>query len=230
MQKIIRLGLLSIAFTFIFGIFAVSNANAQGPLTEILNRMEAHRSSLDSLKANVKMAKVDATLGEEDISIGSVMYLPQSGRNDYVRVDWTKPAEETLTVVKGKYVIYQPRLRQALCGDANEAKGSGKANNALSFMSMSKSQLKDNYQVKYIGKESVNGTSVAHIQLIPKKASAYKSADIWVNADGMPIQARVVERNDDSTTIQLSGIQKNVRVNGKDFSVNLPKDVKCTRG
>ncbi len=230
MQKIIKLGLLSIAFTFVFSVFAVSDANAQGPLTEILNRMETHRNSLDSLKASVKMAKTDALLNETDISEGKVMYLPQSGRNDYVRIDWTKPLEETLTVVKGKYVAYRPRLGQALCGDSKDAKGGAKAGNALDFMSMSKTQLKANYDVKYIGKESVTGTSVAHLQLIPKKSSGYKSADIWVNADGMPIQARVIERNDDSTTIQLSSIQKNVKVNGKDFSINLPKNVKCTRG
>ncbi len=230
MQKIIKLGLLSIAFTFVFSVFAVSNANAQGPLTEILNRMEDHRNSIDYLKENVKMAKTDALLDETDIREGKVMYLPKSGRNDYVRLDWTKPVEEYLTVVKGKYMMYQPRLKQALCGDSKEAKGGGKANNALEFMSMSKTQLKANYDVKYLGKESVLGTSVAHLNLVPKKASGYKSADIWVNSDGMPIQAKVVERNNDSTTIQLSGIQKNSKIDGSKFSINLPSNVKCTRG
>lgn len=230
MQKIIKLGLLSIAFTFVFSVFAVEHANAQGPLTEILNRMEAHRNSVDSLKANVKMAKTDALLDETDITEGKVMYLPTSGRNDYVRIDWTKPVEETLTVVKGNYVMYRPRLKQALCGDSNDAKGKNNPSGALAFMSMSKTQLKANYDVKYLGKETVLGTSVAHLNLVPKKASGYKSADIWVNSDGMPIQAKVVERNNDSTSIQLSGIQKNVKVNGKDFSIKLPSNVKCTRG
>jgi outer membrane lipoprotein-sorting protein len=231
MQKIIRLGLLGIAFTFIFSIFSVERANAQGPLTEVLNRMEAHQKSLSSLKANVKMSKIDATLGEEDITVGTVIYLPQNGQNDYVRIDWTKPVEESLAVVKGSYVLYRPRLKQAICGETDKVKGSGTANNALAFMSMSKSQLKANYQVKMLGEEKVSGTSVAHLQLIPKTKSSYQSADIWVNVDGMPIQARVIEKNKDSTTIQLSSISKNLgSINGGIFKINLPKNVKCTRG
>ncbi|MDQ3633435.1 MAG: outer membrane lipoprotein carrier protein LolA [Acidobacteriota bacterium] len=231
MQKIIRLGLFSIVFTFIFSIFSVERANAQGPLTEVLNRMEAHQKSLSSLKANVKMSKIDATLGEEDITVGTVVYLPQNGQNDYVRIDWTKPVEESLAVVKGSYVLYRPRLKQAICGETDKVKGSGTANNALAFMSMSKSQLKANYQVKMLGEEKVSGTSVAHLQLIPKTKSSYQSADIWVNVDGMPIQARVIEKNKDSTTIQLSSISKNLgSINGGIFKINLPKNVKCTRG
>jgi outer membrane lipoprotein-sorting protein len=231
MQKIIKLGLLSIAFTFVFSVFSVSNVNAQGPLTEILNRMEAHQKALSSLKANVKMSKIDATLGEEDITAGTVVYLPQNGRNDYVRIDWTKPVEESLAVVKGSYILYRPRLKQAICGETDSVKGTGTANNALAFMSMSKDQLKANYQIKLIGEEKVNGTAVAHLQLIPKTKSSYKSADIWVDKDGMPLQARVIERNNDSTTIQLSNISKNLgSINGGIFKINLPKNVKCTRG
>ncbi len=75
--------------------------------------MDDHRNSIDSLKANVKMAKTDALLDETDIREGKVMYLPMSGRNDYVRLDWTKPVDEYLTDGKGKYMMYRPRLKQA---------------------------------------------------------------------------------------------------------------------
>lgn len=230
MQKIIRLSLLSIAFTFVFGASATTDANAQGPLTETLNRMEAHRETLTSLVANVKMAKTDSTLGETDIYEGQAKYLPKNGRNDYVRIDWAKPLEEYLAVVKGEYTMYRPRLKQAFCGDSKKAAGGGKANNALAFMSMSKAELNANYRIQWMGEESVRGVPVAHLKLNPKKDSGYKSANIWVNADGMPIQARVIERNNDSTTIQLSKIQRNVKVDGGDFKINLPGNVKCLRG
>jgi hypothetical protein len=39
-------------------------------------------------------------------------------------------------------VLYRPRLKQAIVGNAKDAKGNGKANGALAFMNMSKAQLK----------------------------------------------------------------------------------------
>ncbi len=231
MQKIIRLGLFSIAFTFAFSIFAVSDVNAQGPLTEILNRMEKHRNSLSSLKADVKMAKTDALLKETDITFGTVIYLPVENRDDYVRINWSKPVEESMAVVNGKYIIYRPRLKQAICGETEKVqKDNSRVSGPLGFLGMSKAQLKATYNRQYLGVTKINGSEVAHIKLSPKKKNRYKSAEVWVDADGMPVQAKVVEDNDDSTTIQLSKISKNVKVNGSDFKINLPKGVKCTKG
>jgi outer membrane lipoprotein-sorting protein len=234
MQKVIRLGLLSVAFTFVFSSFALTGANAQGPLTEILNRLENNRKSLTSLKASVKMEKTDATIEETDVTEGTVIYLPQSGKNDYVRIDWdrfqNRPFEESMAIVKGKYIIYTPRRKQALCGSTNSVSGKGTANNALSFMSMSKAELKANYRVRYMGKTTIGGSEVAHLTLTPKTRSSYKAAEIWVDSDGMPRSAKVIEGNDDSTTIVLSNIRKNVSVNGSDFKISLPKGIKCTSG
>jgi outer membrane lipoprotein-sorting protein len=50
-----------------------------------------------------------------------------------------------------------------------------------------------------------------------------------VDGNGMPIQAKVTENNNDTTTVLLTKLQKNVTVNGKDFEVSLPKDVKVVK-
>jgi outer membrane lipoprotein-sorting protein len=41
----------------------------------------------------------------------------------------------------------------------------------------------------------------------------------------MPIQAKVIENNNDSTTVLLSNIEKNANINASQFEVKLPKDV-----
>src|SRR5690349_362611 len=110
MKRIFRLSLTAAALMFVFSIFAVTESKAQGPLNEILKRMEAHRQSLTSLKASVKMDKYNAQLDEHDITEGTTMYLPTKGRDALVRIDWTRPVEETLSVVNKQYVLYRPRL------------------------------------------------------------------------------------------------------------------------
>lgn len=231
MKSFLRSSLTAIAVTMFFGIFALNAAQAQFVQQEILNRMDKHNRALQSLRSSLTMEKYNYQLKEPDTTEGSIMYLPSKGRDAYIRIDWTKPVEEMLVVRNGQYLLYRKRLNQAIVGKVKDAQGSGKANNALGFMNMSKAQLKANYSIKYIGEETVNnGVKTAHLELTPKKATSYKMAEIWVDADGMPIQAKVVEGNNDSTTVMLSNVQKNVTINASIFDPTLPRDVKKISG
>ena len=231
MKKFISFSSAAIALMFVFSIFAVTETRAQGIPNEILKRMEAHRESLTSLQANVTMDKYNAQIDEHDITQGTTMYLPAKGRDALVRIDWTKPLQETLSVVNKQYVLYRPHLKQAIVGKVDKSSKNTKSTNALAFMSMSKEQLKANYNVQYLGQESVSGNiQTWHLKLLPKTASNYQYAEIWVDGNGMPIQARVVENNNDSTTVLLSNLQKNGNLNASVFKVNLPKDTKIIKG
>lgn len=220
MKSFLRLSLMALAIAFIFGSLSVTETKAQ--LQEILNRMDANNKSLQSLRANAMMVKYDSLLKESESREGKTIYLPSKAREPFVRIDWTKP-EETLATSNGVYVLYRPRLGQAITGKTKEAKGSGKAGGALSFINMSKAQLKANYSIQYIGAEKLsNGTETVHLQLTPKAVTSYKMAEVWVDKDGMPVQAKVIETNNDWTTILLSNIQKNITINAKEFKVSLP--------
>lgn len=231
MIKFLRLGLAAIALTFFFNAFAVTETKAQGPLNEVLKRMEASRNTVSSLRANITMVKFNNQLGESDTYQGTTVYLPAKGRDALVRIDWTSPRKESLAVVNKQYVLYNASLKQAIVGKVNDAKGNAKANNALAFLSMSRDQLRANYTVKYLGQENVKGgIPTARLELTPKIASSYKSAELWVDKDGMPIQAKVTENNDDSTTILLSNLQKNGTIKASVFKIDLPKGTKVVEG
>jgi len=40
----------------------------------------------------------------------------------------------------------------------------------------------------------------------------------------------VVEKNDDSTTVRLTNVQRNARVSSDEFRLDLPSDIKRVRG
>lgn len=231
MKSFIKLSLTILSAILIFNAFGVSETRAQNPIPEILRRMEVNRNNLTSLRSNVKMVKHNAQLDESDTTEGTSIYEPTKGRDALVRIDWTKPVQETLAVVNGKYVLYRPRLKQAITGNAKNAQGNAKANSALSFINMSKDQIKSNYTIKYIGQESVSGGSMTwHLELTPKTASDIKMAEIWVDSDGMPIQAKIIEKNNDWTTVLLSNFQKNAKIDRSQFEVKLPRDTKIVNG
>ena len=230
MKTFFRFGLTAMALMLVFNAFAITETKAQNILPEILKRMETHRNNLTSLRSSVMMVKYDSVLKVSDTTSGTASYVPLKGRDALVRIDWTKPSVETLAVANGKYILYRPRLKQAIIGNTNNAKGP-KANSALSFMNMSKDELKANFAIKYLGEEKVSGDiSTWHLELTPKTAQNYKVAELWVDGNGMPIQAKVVENNNDTTTVLLSNLEKNTKINTDIFIVKLPKDVKRIDG
>ncbi|MEZ5345717.1 MAG: outer membrane lipoprotein carrier protein LolA [Pyrinomonadaceae bacterium] len=228
MRNFSKLLLPAIAVTFFFTAFGAQRAEAQ-IVNEILKRMETHAQALSSVRSKITMSQHDAGLDDYDVKKGSVNYLPGKGRNVYVRVDWTQPSE-ILVVANGDYVLYRPMIKQAIVGKTAEASKNNKAGGAFAFMNMSKSQLQANYQVVYLGVEKINGKEVWRLRLDPKTNVSYKSAELWVDGDGMPIQNKINEKNNDSTTILLENIEKNVTIKGNIFKIDLPGDVKKIKG
>ena len=228
MKSFLRTSLMAIAVAFIFGSLSATDAKAQ--LQEILNRMDAHNKSLQTLSSNVMYVKQNTQIGESDTKEGTVIYKTEKKTKPYVRIDWTKPVLEILASSKGNYVVYRSTIKQAYTGETKNAIGSGKAGGVLEFINMSKVQLKANYSMKYIGAEKLsNGTETFHLELTPKNAASYKVADIWVDKDGMPIQMKATENNNDTTTVLLSGIKKNITLKADAFKVKLPPDTQFVK-
>ncbi len=225
MKKVLRYSFLVISLGL---LISVSDASAQGVLSEILKRMDLNNKNLQTLQANVTMVKTNTQLGVSDESIGSTKYLPKVGdRKMYVRIDWVKPLEEQVSVIGDDYELYRKRLNQVITGKVGKAKNSAGVGNALGFMNMSKDQLKANYNVQYISQENVKGgTATWRILLIPKTATNYKNAELWVDGNGLPVQARITENNSDHTTVLLEGVQKNLTLPGAIFKLQYPASAK----
>jgi len=229
MNKGLRFAFVSFALSLFIVAGVAGQAQAQrGVLGEILHRMDEHNKSLVSLKADVLMEKFNSQLGETDTSSGTTSYLPKKTKGTMaVRIDWTKPVEEHIVILGDTYKLYRPRLNQVITGKVDSVqKDKNVPGNALAFMSMSQAQLRANYEVNYIGQES----NLWHIELIPKTKTSYKSAELWVDSNGMPTQAKIIEQNNDTTTVKLSGLQKNVTISTAEFQLTLPKGVKQIQG
>jgi outer membrane lipoprotein-sorting protein len=228
MKNIFKLGFAAIALGLFFNAFAVTETRAQGLVDTILKKMDAQYKALQTLQGNVKMTKYDSVLQDSDVTEGTMKFVPIRGGDPYVRVDWSKPRNEILSSYQGRYVAYQPSVPKCFEGETKKAKSTGKASNALTFMNMNREQLKNSYSVRYMGEEKLaDGTVTWHLELTPKTAQSYKSADLWVDGNGMPRQARIVEKNNDTTTVLLSGLDLNKKINGSLFKVDVPKSVRC---
>jgi len=231
-----RLFPLSIVFAMLVGaLFSfpqATNGQSAGLVSSVLNRMERNRQSLKSLKASLSMEKYNAQLRDKENYSGWVLYMPATGRDASVRIEWQKPQHEILAVSKGQYTLFRPRLNQAIVGKSGSVKGKAGAGGVLEMMYMTRQQLEARFQpLQDVREETLwGGVSTIHLTLVPKGNASFKYAEIWVDSSGMPVQTKIVEKNDDATTMRLSGMERNLRISSEEFVVKLDSNVKIVKG
>jgi outer membrane lipoprotein-sorting protein len=234
MKRLISSGLM-LAFilsTLVLVSPTTTNGQGAGLVSSVLNRMEKNRQTLKSLRAGISMVKYNSQLGVEDKYAGVVIYLPSAGRQASVRIDWSQPRREVLSVSNNKYTIFRPALNVVYTGDARKMGGKdSKASGLLDMMNMSRGQLEARFEpVKDVREETLwGGVSTIHLTLVPKGNPGYKYAEVWIDAGGMPVQTKIVEKNDDSTTMRLMNLEKNQKVSQSDFDVKFDSNVKIVK-
>ena len=232
MKRLIPPGILLVllASAFIVGSPKATTGQSAGLVSSVLNRMERNRQSLRSLKASLSMEKYNAQLRDAERYKGLVTYLPGSGRDASVRIEWQSPQHEILTVSNGKYTLFRPRLNMAYVG--NSKSNRNKAGGVLEMMYMTRAQLEARFEpVKDVREETLwGGVSTIHLTLVPKGNASFKYAEIWVDSSGMPVQTKIVEKNDDATTMRLSSMERNLKIPGDDFNIKLDSTVKIVKG
>jgi outer membrane lipoprotein-sorting protein len=178
------------------------------------------------------MEKYNAQLRDKESYSGWVLYLPATGRDASVRIEWQKPQHEILAVSKGQYTLFRPRLNQAIVGKSGSVKGKAGAGGVLEMMYMSKQQLEAKFQpLQDVREETLwGGVSTIHLTLVPKGNASFKYAEIWVDSSGMPVQTKIVEKNDDATTMRLNGMERNLKISPDEFKVDLDSSVKIVKG
>lgn len=234
MKKLFTLSLAALTLAASLA-FVAQPAQAQGPglVSSILNKMDRNRRSLSSLRAALTMQKYNAQLRDFDMSYGEMAYLAASGRDANVRVDWTKPVRESLSVSGGQYTLYRPRLSQAYQGSTRAQQKNTKVNSVLSFaFNMTGAQAKNQFNVELAGEGTLEngGPHVWWLKLTPRGGASYQFAEVWVDDSGMPVQTRVTEKNGDSTLVRLTNIQRNARISTDEIKIELPAGTKIVKG
>jgi len=216
------------------GLVAIPHptANAQaGLVSSVLTRMEKNKQSLKTLSADISMEKYNSQLRDSEKYSGTIRYIPAGRGAAFVRLDWNKPLQEILVVANGGYVLYRPRLKQALIGTTSAVR-SAKDNDVLALLNMSAAQLRSRFGDFQDEREETlwGGIHTTHLKAVPKTAASYKYIEVWIDDSGMPVQTKMVEKNDDSTTMRLSNVQKNSDIPMSIFKLDLDSSVKRIKG
>ena len=225
---ILALALLVVALV----VVPVPRTDAQaGLVSSLYTRMQRNQQTLKSLSADISMVKYNSQIRENDEFYGTVKYIPVGGKSAFVRLEWTKPQHEILAVANGAYILYRPRLNMAYVGTTNSIKN-GKDSDVLALLNMSTTQLRARFgDLQDLRDETLwGGVATTHFKAVPKNAASYNYIEVWVDSSGMPVQTKMVEKNNDSTTVRLTNVTKNQTIDKGIFELKLDSSVKKVKG
>lgn len=225
--------ILAVALLFIALVTTpLRPTNAQaGLVSSLYTRMQRNQQTLKTLSADISMDKYNSQIRDSDKFYGTVKYIPIGGKSAFVRLEWSKPQHEILTVANGAYVFYRPRLNQAITGTTNSIK-SGKDTDVLALLNMTTTQLRTRFNdLQDVRDETLwGGVTATHFKAVPKTAVNYNYIEVWVDSSGMPVQTKMVEKNNDSTTVRLTNVSRNQTIDKGVFEQKLDSSVKKIKG
>src|SRR5262245_27506128 len=199
-------------------------------LSGILNKMGKAHQEMKSLRADLIKQNTNNQIGISDTDYGAFIYKPAVGKaKGRLRIDYTKPSKDIISLIGENLVFYQPRVNQAVKTTlANAAKGKVGGYAQLVGLDGSLKSQTSNYNIEVVRlDEQVNNVSTAVLRLIPKNGNQIASIDIWVNQqNSLPIQWKIIERNGDITVVILNNMEVNVNIPDSAFNVNIPSGTK----
>lgn len=227
MKKVVTLTLIAGMLLTLVGAAGVRAATKPQLLTGILNKMENAHQQMKSLKAEITQQRTNPQIGSTDTDYGIVIYKPGSGKEKgKLRIDYTRPSKDIVSVVGENVTFYQPRINQVFKGTLNKV-SKGKAGANLVGLDSSLRALTANYNIEFVKDEAINGQMTTLLRLTPKGGGQYSAIDLWVNQQNwLPAQWKMFERNGDFSVITLRNLQLNTGVADAAFVVNIPNGVK----
>ncbi len=201
--------------------------------TPILERMTRAIQQMRTLRAEISQEKFYAQLGLKDPPEKGVLYMKRKGERDVLlRIEITVPEKRIITVKDRRFVLYQPRINQAIEGVIDRTAQRAAAG-FLAYLFHGVAQAAEDYEITFAGHETISGRRFAHLVLTPKpnRRDVYRRVDLWVDQQlWLPTVQKIVEANRDETLLVLENIRLNVNLSESLFVQKLPSHVQRVKG
>jgi outer membrane lipoprotein-sorting protein len=190
----------------------------------LLERMRTEQANLRTLKARLEQVKSYPQLGIEDPVEKGFLYF-EPGK---MRLEIQEPEVRILVVKDGKYVLYQPRIRQAIEGTLEGQGTKGLFPGLLTGSTESFRELEKSYSPSDRGEETLDERRVHHLTFRARPGvSVYcQEIDLFIDASLLlPVRQKCREANQSEITLTLADIERNVPLERSLFEIQIPDGV-----
>lgn len=214
--------------SFDCSFFSRWEKKADDPITleSVLKKMDAVAATFHSAQADFEWDNYEKVIDEiDEVDIGSVFYrrngkeveMMAEVKKSGTGVTDVKPEPKYVLFSNGKIRLYQPKPDQVTEFDLGKNRSDFEGYIVLGFGGSGEDLVK-NFDVTYVGPETINGIATAKLKLIPKSQkvkNAYKEIYLWIDLErGISVQQQLIQPEGDYRMAKYSNIQ----VNGKKIS------------
>jgi outer membrane lipoprotein-sorting protein len=198
---------------------------------KVISQLNSAAAKFQSAQADFSWDQFTLAVQDHDLQSGTIYYQRKKGSTQMVadvKQENGHPAPKTVIFDGSELKLYEPTIKTLtrLRTGANRAQFE-------SFLTLgfggTGSDLEANWKVSLLGTESIDGVTVAKLDLVPKEqgvANNFSHVTIWVDPiKGVSYKQVLYEPSGDSRTATYKNIHYNSPIPADVFELKLPKDV-----
>jgi outer membrane lipoprotein-sorting protein len=220
------------AVLFVSLPFAAVSAQAQAAnasLASVLAKLDASAATFKSAQADITWDNVQTVpIPDSDLQTGTAIFARSGSGMEvavHLKTDNGSAVQKDMVYANGVGKLYEARIKQMQVFKVGDKQAELETYLTLGFGGSGKA-LQKNWQVSYLGTESINGVTAAKLQLVPQDPSLAKSTPkvlLWID---MEKGVAVKQQRFDSSGNYLAFTYKNIRLNvpapSSDFDIKPP--------
>ncbi len=218
----------SFALFCLMSLSIAAQAQANAPDVEkVLSQLNTAATKFQSAQADFDWDQFQAVVQEHDVQTGTIYFERKKGVTRMaadLKQENGKDAPKTVVYDQGQMQYYEPNIKQLTLMQAGNNRSQWESFLTLGFGG-SGTDLEANWKVSLLGMETMNGTSVAKLDLVPlqqKVLNMFTHVTIWVDATKSISYKQVFyQPSGDMRTAVYKNIRYNAPIPAEAFHIQL---------
>jgi outer membrane lipoprotein-sorting protein len=227
---------LALPITFCWSFLYLAPSVAQkaadpAPLDAVLKKMDATAANFRTTQAEFEWDRYERVIDEvDDVQTGNIYYR-RNGKDIEMMADIKKVGNSPTTLKPepkyvlfrgGKIRLYQPKQDQVTVYDLGKNSSDFETYLVLGFGGSGQDLMKE-FEVTYVGPETIQGVATAKLSLIPKSEKVrnnFKQILLWIDLErGVSLQQQFFDLQGDYRLTKYSAIKVNEKINNDVFQL-----------
>lgn len=227
---------IALAFAVLgFGAAGAHQTPAAPTLDSVLKKMDAVAARFTSAQAEFEWDRYERVIDEvDDVQTGTIYYRRSGNqvemmadiRRDGPSLKETKSQPKYVLFSNDQVQMYEPQTNHLTVYNLGKNKSEFETYLVLGFGASGQDLVKQ-FDVTFLGPETVQGVSTAELQLVPKSEKVrnnFKQIILWIDLErGISVQQKLVTPQDDYRLAKYSAIKLNEPIKSEVFQLKINK-------
>ena len=205
---------LSVLVTSLVTFLVTSAVGQDAALEHVLTQMDAAAKDFRSLQASFSWDQYTKVVNDTDTSKGSI-YFQRDSKEIKMAAEIMEPSPKSVVFMDGEAKIYEPKIDRVTAYKAGKNRAAFESFLVLGFGGRGH-DLPKSYDIKYLGKETIDGLETEKLELTPKSEKVrnqFSQILLWIDPkQGISLQQKLLQSSGDYRLAKYTKIVMNQKL------------------